>query len=146
MTALTPLVAATTTARPCSTARRRDICSCCAVSPPRPFLPAPPAAPARPPPAAVASPPLVGGVVGLHHEQTSSPVDGFANDAVVGDLEADDVGEANAGGVQHAGSVPRCEVLGDHAEPTRDRGQDRPEGQVLAKRDEVALDVALPRS
>jgi hypothetical protein len=82
-------------------------------------------------------------VVRLYHQHPCPLVDDVAHDSVVGDLEADHITDPDWTDVQHSGSRPRVEVPRDLVEPGDDAAELVPEGDVLAERDGVALDVAL---
>ena len=116
-----PLVAATSTQRPCSTARSRPIASCCHVSSESPK-------------------------VALLVWTTSTPAtlgDRLAHQPVVGHLEADDVADRQPVDVDHTDLVPGAEVAGDAVDLAADQPGHRPERDVLGERHGVLLDVAV---
>jgi hypothetical protein len=87
--------------------------------------------------------PVIGRVVGLHHQHAGSLVDDVANDSVVGDLEADHITHPRPTEVQHTGAWPRGEVPRDLVQAGDESAELVAERDVLPERDRVTLDVAL---
>jgi hypothetical protein len=84
-------------------------------------------------------------VVGLHGEDLPAGGHGVADDAVVGDLEADHVADPGRPELQHAGPVAGHEVGAHQVDLVGDLARDRPERMYSANGTGMLLDVALPR-
>src|SRR4029078_13081820 len=82
-----------------------------------------------------------GGVVGLYRQNLGAPVDGVADDAVVGDLEADHVTDGGRPDPQHPRLVAGDEVGRDPGDLGGHHPGDTAQRHVLGEGHRVALDV-----